>query len=61
MTIGNNMKIILIKDYDEDWFLFEGCVIHNCKELKKHFKGIFTSMWGSYTVKIPKEYCEIIK
>ena len=54
------IKIRLIKDYDVESFLLEGSVIHDCKELKKHYKGIHTSMFGSYVVKIPKTFCEVI-
>ena len=56
------MKIRLIKDYDIESFLVEGSIIHDCKELKKHYKGMHTSMFGSYyIVKIPKTFCEVIK
>lgn len=31
------------------------------KELKHYYKGIWSSMYGSYPVKVPKKICEIKK
>jgi hypothetical protein len=39
----------------------EGSVVRVEKELKYSYKGIWSSMMGSYTVKVLKKYCEIKK
>ncbi len=51
------MKVKVLVDVE---FIPAGSVIQDVKELKKHFKGIWTSMFGTYEVKIPKKDCEII-
>jgi len=37
----------------------EGSTVHVVKELKTEYKGTWSSMLGSYQVKVKKEYCEI--
>jgi hypothetical protein len=51
-----NMKVKIIKEHNG---IPEGSVIHVEKELKNDYKGIWSSMIGSYTVKVKKKYCEI--
>lgn len=60
MLTAGNMTVELIKDYDYNQYLVEGTVLQSCKEHKRHFTGIFASMWGSYIVKVPKQYCKIL-
>ncbi len=54
------MKVRLKEDYDVDSYLFEGTVLQDVKELKKHYKGLFCSRMGSYIVKVPKKYCVVV-
>ena len=52
------MKVILKEDYDS---LLEGSVIEVEKVLKTKYKGIFSSMMGSYNVVVPKKICKRYK
>ena len=54
------LTVELIKDYDFSKYLVEGTVLQECTESTRHYSGIFASMWGSYKVKVPKQYCKII-
>lgn len=60
MNSKGRVTVEIIKDYDFSQFLVEGTVLQSCKEHKRHFTGIFASMWGSYIVKVPKQYCKIV-
>ena len=60
MSRIGNLIVEIIKDYDPDQYLIEGTVLQNCKEFKKYYTGIFASMWGSYIVKVPKQYCKVV-
>ena len=51
------MNIKIIKDCEVP----AGSSIKVTKELKKHYKGIWSSMAGTYEVKIKKENCIEIK
>ena len=51
------MKVSTIKEHDG---IPEGSTIHVEKEFKNHYKGIWSSMAGSYIVKVKKKYCKII-
>jgi len=51
------------KEFDveltEDCYpMFKGSVLSVQKELKKHYKGIWSSMFGTYEMKVPKEICK---
>ena len=52
------MEVVVIKEHNE---IPEGSHIYVDKELKKHYVGIWTSMVGSYKVKLKKSCCEIKK
>ena len=54
------LTIELIKDYDINKYLVEGTVLQECREQTRHYTGIYASMWGSYIVKVPKQYCKVI-
>lgn len=41
--------------------LYEGSVLQEVKEKGKNYIGIFTSMFGSYYVEIPKKRCKKVK
>lgn len=56
-----NLTVELVKDYDFSKYLVEGTVLASCKEHKRHYTGTFDSMWGSYIVKVPKQYCKVIE
>ncbi|NBW57904.1 hypothetical protein EBR43_09045 [bacterium] len=60
MSLTGKLTVEIVKDYDYSKYLVEGTVLQSCKEHKRHFTGIFASMWGSYIVKVPKQYCKII-
>jgi hypothetical protein len=60
MSQTGKLQVKIIKDYDFSQYLVEGTVLQNCKEHKRHYTGVFASMWGSYIVKVPKQYCEIL-
>jgi hypothetical protein len=51
------MKVRVIKEHNG---IPEGSAIHVEKELKNDYKGIWSSMMGSYMIKVKKKYCEII-
>lgn len=55
------MKVMVKKD-SVDIFphLYEGSVIQDVKEKGKNYVGIFSSMFGSYYVKVPKKRCKKI-
>jgi hypothetical protein len=54
------MKIKIIKDYNE-LDLYAGSVLHDSIELETgYYEGVHSSMYGSFTLAVPKEYCEII-
>jgi hypothetical protein len=55
-TRKTNMKVTVIKEHNG---IPKGSVIHVEKELKNDYKGLWTSMMGSYIVKVKKKYCEI--
>jgi hypothetical protein len=57
MEMGN-FKATVTKEH---YGIPEGSTIHVKKELKKHYKGTWSSMLGSYVVKVRKEFCEIKK
>ena len=50
------LKVTLIKEYES---IPEGSCIHVTKELKNHYKGIWSFMGGSLNVKVKKEFCRI--
>jgi hypothetical protein len=50
------MKVTVIEEHNG---IPKGSVIHVEKELKNEYKGLWTSMMGSYIVKVKKKYCEI--
>jgi hypothetical protein len=54
-----DFNVRTIKDYplSEKFILPEGSGIHIERELKKHYYGIWSSMVGSYHVKVPKDIC----
>jgi hypothetical protein len=60
MSLTGKLTVEIVKDYDYSKYLVEGTVLQSCKEHKRHFTGIFASMFGSYIVKVPKQYCKII-
>lgn len=35
----------------------QGSRIHVTKVLKRSYRGVWSSMWGSYTVTVPKAAC----
>jgi hypothetical protein len=39
----------------------EGSGIYVERELKKDYKGIWSSQWGSFQVKVPKDICIKLK
>ncbi len=47
-------KVKTIEDIEN---LPKGSGIYVTKELKKHYKGLWSSMFGSYEVKVPKDKC----
>jgi DNA modification methylase len=61
MSKFGNLTVEIYKDYDFSKFLVSGTVLIMCKEHKRHYTGIFDSMWGSYIVKVPKQYCRVIE
>ena len=46
---------------EEHTLIPEGSGICVEKELKKDYKGIWSSAWGSFHIKIPKDLCEKLK
>lgn len=60
MSLTGKLTVELIKDYDFSKYLVTGTVLESCKEHKRHFTGILASMFGSYIVKVPKQYCKIV-
>lgn len=60
MSLTGKLTVEIVRDYDYSKYLVEGTVLESCKEHKRHFTGIFASMWGSYIVKVPKQYCKIV-
>lgn len=52
------MKVKIIKEHNK---IPKGSVIYVEKELKYDYKGVWSSMMGSYTIKVKKKYCEIQK
>ena len=50
------MTVRVIKEHNG---IPDGSVIHVEKELKNDYKGIWSSMMGSYPVKVKKKYCVI--
>ena len=56
------MKVVVKKDSIDIFpHLYEGSVLQEVKEKGKNYIGIFTSMFGSYYVEIPKKRCKKIK
>lgn len=56
------MKVIVKKDSQEFFpHLYEGSVIHDVTIKGKNYVGVFTSMFGSYYVEIPKNRCKKYK
>lgn len=47
-------KVRTIEDIEELW---AGSVIYVEKELKKYYKGMHSSMKGTYSIKVPKDKC----
>lgn len=54
------LTIELVRDFDINKYLVEGTVLQDCKEQTRHYTGIYDSMWGSYIVKVPKQFCKVI-
>jgi hypothetical protein len=50
------MKVEVIKEHHG---IPEGSTIHVEKELKNEYKGTWSSMYGTYTVKVKKKHCKI--
>ena len=56
------MKVVVKKDSIDIFpHLYEGSVLQEVRENGKNYIGIFTSMFGSYYVEIPKKRCKKIK
>jgi len=56
------MKIIVKKDSTDVFpHLYKGSVIQDVKEKGENYVGVFTSMFGSYYVEIPKKRCKKYK
>ena len=54
-----NMKILIKKDSTDIFpHLYEGSVIQQAEKMGKTYKGIFTSMFGSYYVEVPVGRCK---
>lgn len=49
------MKVKTIKDYCN---IDAGSVIEVTKETKTHYKGLWSSMMGTFKVTIPKDICK---
>jgi len=52
------MVVEVIKEHDG---IPEGSRMKVDKELKHSYKGVWSSMMGSYTVKFKKKYCKIVE
>ena len=52
------MKVKVIKDYHG---LPKGSVVRVTEETKTLYKGLWTSMYGSFHTQVKKSYCEIIE
>lgn len=52
------MKVKVIKDYNG---LLEGSVIIVKEETETLYKGLWTSMYGSFNTSVEKSFCEIIE
>ena len=56
------MKVVVKKDSIDIFpHLYEGSVLQEVRENGKNYIGIFTSMFGSYYVEIPKKRCKKVK
>lgn len=51
------MKVEVIKEHNG---IPEGSMVYVDKELKHDYKGTWSSMYGTYTVKVKKKYCKIL-
>ena len=50
-----------VKVVTEHYGLPIGSKIEVTKELKKHYKGLWPSMYGTYIVKAKKKFCIIVE
>jgi hypothetical protein len=50
--------LFLVRTTEEIENIPEGSGIYVTKELKKDYKGIWTSCFGTYTVKVPQNKCK---
>ena len=56
------MKVEIKKDSTDIFpHLYEGSVLQSVTEKGKNYHGIFTSMFGSYYVEVPKKRCRKYK
>ena len=56
------MKVLIKKDSSDIFpHLYEGSVIQNVEPKGDNYYGIFTSMFGTYYVEVPKKRCKKIK
>jgi hypothetical protein len=56
------MKVIVKKDSTDIFpHLFEDSVLQNVRTEGDNYVGIFTSMFGSYYVEVPKKRCKKYK
>jgi len=56
------MKVLIKKDSTDIFpHLYEGTVLQKVEKRGDHYFGIFTSMFGSYYVEVPKKRCKKLK
>jgi len=51
------MNVRVIKEYHGLW---EGSVIQDCEEKENTYKGVHSSVYGTYVIEVPKNHCEEI-
>ena len=56
------MNVITIKECAcrQGYFLPAGTVIQNVKALKYSYRGVWSSMYGTYTLNVSKRFCKIL-
>ena len=56
------MKVVIKKDSTDIFpHLYEGSVLQNVEKRGENYFGIFSSMFGSYYVEVPKKRCKKYK
>jgi hypothetical protein len=48
------MKVKLLREHDG---VPAGSVLQEVVEIASHYQGVWSSMWGSYIITVPKKYC----